>query len=115
MAYLQRVVNGGGQVAREYGVGRGRIDLAITMPYTGADGRPSVQREGIELTVRRQGQRNPLSGGLGQLDEYLCRLGLTTGTLIIFDRRAGVLGKRPAPEFSSHRTPGDREITVLTL
>ena len=34
MAYLQRVVNGGGTVDREYGVGRGRIDLLVRWPYT---------------------------------------------------------------------------------
>jgi hypothetical protein len=27
MGYLQRIVNGGGYVEREYGIGRGRIDL----------------------------------------------------------------------------------------
>jgi hypothetical protein len=29
MAFLQRVVNGGGQVEREYAAGRGRMDLAV--------------------------------------------------------------------------------------
>ena len=33
MAYLQRIVNGGGYVDREYGVGRGRIDLLMRWPY----------------------------------------------------------------------------------
>ncbi|MBO0804845.1 MAG: hypothetical protein J2P25_17450 [Nocardiopsaceae bacterium] len=114
MAYLQRVVNGGGQVAREYGIGRGRIDLIITKPYTDAEGKAAVQHEVIELKVRRQGERNPLKGALAQLDEYLSRLGLDAGTLIIFDRRPSVIRKRPAPETASHQTPEGREITVLT-
>jgi len=29
MAFLQRVVNGGGRVEREYGLGRGALDLLI--------------------------------------------------------------------------------------
>jgi hypothetical protein len=29
MAFLQRVINGGGQIDREYAAGRGRMDLAI--------------------------------------------------------------------------------------
>ncbi|MBM4353323.1 MAG: ATP-binding protein [Deltaproteobacteria bacterium] len=32
MAFLQRIVNGGGYVDREYGVGRGRIDLLVKWP-----------------------------------------------------------------------------------
>lgn len=114
MAYLQRVVNGGGQIDREYGVGRGRVDLLVRKPYAGPDGRPAVQREVIELKVRRQGRGNPLTEGLAQLDGYLDRLGLDTGTLIIFDRRPGALCKSPRPEISRAATPGDREITLLT-
>jgi len=29
MAFLQRIVNGGGNVEREYAAGRGRVDLGI--------------------------------------------------------------------------------------
>lgn len=114
MAYLQRVVNGGGQVTREYGIGRGRIDLLVTKPYTAADGKPAVQREVIELKVRREGERDPLKGALAQLDQYLGRLGLDAGILIIFDRRPDVIRKCPAPETAAHQTPEGREITVLT-
>jgi len=32
MAWLQRVVNGGGIIDREYGIGRGRIDILIRWP-----------------------------------------------------------------------------------
>lgn len=115
MAYLQRVVNGGGHVEREYGIGRGRIDLLVTKPCTGTDGQPALQREVIELKVRRQGDGNPLKAALAQLDEYLSRLCLDTGTLIIFDRRPSAIRKQPAPEFSRHRTPGGREIILLTV
>lgn len=115
MAYLQRVVSGGGQVAREYGIGRGRIDLIVTKPRTGPDGKPAVQREVIELKVRRQGDHSPVNSALAQLDGYLHRLDLDHGTLIVFDRRPSVIRKRPTPEFSDHTTPDGRAITLLTL
>jgi hypothetical protein len=87
MAYINRIVNGGGDVDREYGVGRGRIDLLVRKPYTSDDGRREVQREALELKVWRPTRKDPLPIGLKQLDEYLDRLGLDTGTLVIFDRR----------------------------
>ena len=34
------------------------LDLTVTKPYTSADGKPALQREVIELKVRRQGDRN---------------------------------------------------------
>jgi hypothetical protein len=87
MGFLQRVVNGGGYVTREYAVGRGRVDLNIRWPYDGADGRRRYQREAIELKVWKPKKANPLDAGLRQLDRYLDRLGLDSGTLVIFDQR----------------------------
>jgi hypothetical protein len=113
MAFLQRVVNGGGYVDREYGVGRGRIDLLVRKPYTDSDGKAAVQREAIELKVHRQGEGNPLKDGLAQLDDYLSRLSLQSGTLVIFDRRPSALRKRPDPELSQLRTHAGRDITLL--
>ena len=88
MAFLQRIVNGGGYVDREYGVGRGRIDLLLRWPYRLADGRPAVQRRAIEIKVWRPGTPDPQKKGLEQLDGYLAHLGLRRGTLVIFDRRS---------------------------
>lgn len=87
MAYLQRVVNGGGYVDREYGVGRGRIDLLVRWPYATPLGEPKLQREAIELKVWRDGKQDPLADGLLQLEAYLTALGLDRGALVIFDRR----------------------------
>jgi hypothetical protein len=53
MGFLQRVVNGGGYVEREYGIGRGRIDLHIRWPWTTPDGKRQWQREAIELKAGR--------------------------------------------------------------
>lgn len=83
MAYLQRVVNGGGSIDREYAVGSGRIDLCIRWRHPGG-----LQRWAIELKVWRDGRADPVPQGLDQLAAYLDRLGLETGTLIVFDSRA---------------------------
>jgi hypothetical protein len=113
VAFLQRIVNGGGFVDCEYGVGRGRIDVLVRKPYTNADGKPAVQREVVELKVRRQHQSDPLKDGLRQLDEYLSRLGLDSGTLLVFDRRPSAVRKRSAPEITRTRTQAGREVTLL--
>jgi hypothetical protein len=91
VAFLQRIINGGGFVDCEYGLGRGRIDVLVRKPDTDIDGKPAVQREVVELKVRRSGRGDPLSEGLAQLDGYLSRLRLDSGTLLIFDRRPAAL------------------------
>lgn len=112
MAYLQRVVNGGGFIDREYGVGRGRIDLCVRWPHRGSPG--DVQRWAIELKVWRDGRADPLEEGLAQLSSYLDRLALGAGTLILFDARSGAA---PIPErcsISQVEREG-RRITVVRL
>jgi hypothetical protein len=112
MAFLQRVVNGGGYVEREYGVGRGRIDLLVRWPYTPPGGQRTWQREAIEVKVRAPGRPDPLARGLEQLDAYLERLGLASGVLVIFDRR-GDTAAPSEPAFSATRTPSGRDVTLL--
>lgn len=66
MAFLHRVVNGGGFVEREYAIGRGRMDLCLRLgPVTLA----------MELKVWRDGAADPVAQGLEQLDRYLDGLG----------------------------------------
>jgi len=68
---------------------------------------------GIELKVWRDGEKDPLSEGLEQLDGYLSGLGLPGGWLVVFDRRGGAapLGERTtATEVTS---PAGRAITVI--
>ncbi len=81
MAYLQKVVNGGGFIDREYAVGRGRIDLCLRWPHPGG-----LERFAFELKVRRT-SAEVYARGLEQLANYLERLGLREGTLVIFDAR----------------------------
>ncbi|HEY2291661.1 MAG TPA: ATP-binding protein [Thermoanaerobaculia bacterium] len=114
MAYLQRIVNGGGQIDREYGVGRGRIDLCIRWPYRAPDGSRAVQRQGIELKVWTAGKPDPLARGLEQLEGYLEQLGLDHGVLAIFDRRPEALPIEERTRFEDVRTPGrGYAVTVL--
>jgi len=88
MAFMQRIVNGGGYIDREYGIGRRRIDLLVRFPYTKKDGTKAEQRRAVEVKVWREGEKNPLKKGLAQMDEYLDGIGLSRGTLVIFDARA---------------------------
>lgn len=81
MAFLHRVVNGGGTIDREYAIGRDRMDLCVRYRQTVL---------AIELKVWREGRSDPLKAGLAQLDRYLAGLGLNEGWLVIFDRRSGL-------------------------
>jgi len=113
MAFLHRLVNGGGFIDREYGVGRGRVDLLIRWPYKDGDGQRVTQRQAVELKVWRKGRPDPLGEGLGQLDDYLCRLNLDEGVLVVFDRRpdAEPIDKRVC--FDTAETPSGRRVTLL--
>ncbi|WP_437674802.1 ATP-binding protein [Sorangium sp. So ce131] len=113
MAYLQRVVNGGGYVDREYGVGRGRIDLLVRWPHVAADGTRAVQRAALELKVWREGEKSPLPKGLAQLDGYLAQLGLDEGVLVIFDRRSAAGEIEERTRFEEAETPSGRRVTLL--
>jgi hypothetical protein len=104
MAFLHRVVNGGGTLEREYAIGTRRMDVCV---------RYGAVTLGMELKVWRDGERDPLAEGLAQLDHYLSGLGLETGWLVIFDQRAGLpeIGERTTAEAAT--TPGGRVVTVI--
>lgn len=108
MGFLQRIVNGGGFVDREYGVGSGRTDILVRKPY----GERQMQCEALELKAWSKG-KEPLAQGLRQLDRYLDRLRLDTGTLIIFDRREDAPDIAERTAFSKETSPAGREITLL--
>ncbi|GAB2677331.1 ATP-binding protein [Nocardia goodfellowii] len=113
MAYLHRIVNGAGYIDREVGVGRGRIDLLVRQPYSEPGGRKAEQREALELKVWAGHQADPLAEGLVQLDSYLDRLSLDTGTLVIFDRRSSAAPIAERTGFAEARTPAGRKVTLL--
>ncbi len=83
MAYLQRVVNGGGQVHREYAAGTGRVDLCVEMGGRRAVVELKRVRAAVDTLER------VLSGGVEQLSGYLDRLGEREGWLLVFDQRPG--------------------------
>ncbi|MBI4600602.1 MAG: ATP-binding protein [Planctomycetes bacterium] len=120
-AYIQGIVNGAGYVDREYGVGRGRIDLLVRWPYKLPSGERKWQREAVELKVWRQGKPDPRKDGLAQLEMYLERMGLDRGHLVIFDRRrhratAARRPLRPRPAcLKPARTPKGLGAKVLLL
>ena len=85
-AFLQRVVNGGGYIDREYGLGRKRTDLLIRKPLTDHYGGP-VQRIVLELKIKRGSLDKLIEQGLVQTAEYMDMVGsVDEGHLIIFDR-----------------------------
>ncbi|WP_437285120.1 ATP-binding protein [Sorangium sp. So ce406] len=115
MAFLHRVVNGGGGLEREVGAGRKRIDVLVRWPYVDAAGRRAEQRVALEIKVWRDRDKmgDPLVQGLGQLDEYLRRLGLDEGVLAIFDCRSAAAPIEERTRFEEARTPSGRRGTVL--
>ncbi|MDH6097998.1 ATP-binding protein [Anabaenopsis sp. FSS-46] len=104
MAFLHRVVNGGGSLEREYAIGSGRMDICL---------RYGDVVLGMELKVWKQGKPDPLPQGLVQLDKYLSGLNLDTGWLIIFDRRPDLppISDRTTTEIAL--SPQGRNITVI--
>ena len=104
MAFLHRVVNGGGTLEREYAIGTDRMDLCL---------RYGTVTLGIELKVWRQGRPDPLSAGLGQLDKYLTGLGVESGWLVIFDQREGLPSIAERTTTETAQTSNGRQVTVI--
>lgn len=104
MAFLHRVINGGGTLEREYAIGSGRMDLCL---------RHGAVTLGIELKVWRDGRPDPLAQGLEQLDAYLTGLGLDTGWLVLFDRRSGQPPIEARTACQDMTSPQGRRIRVI--
>jgi hypothetical protein len=104
MAFLHRVVNGDGTLEREYALGTGRMDLCL---------RYGATTLGIELKVWRDRRPDPMPAGIEQLDQYLARLGIDTGWLIIFDRRSDLppIEERTTTELA--KTLSGQQVTVI--
>ncbi len=115
MAWLHRIVNGGGLIDREVGVGRKRIDLLVRWPIPSADGKRTVQRFAFELKVwrDRDKRRDPVAQGLTQLDDYLASLDLDEGTLVVFDARSTAPPIEDRTRFEELATPSGRKVTLL--
>ncbi len=74
MAFLQRIINAGGDINREMAVGNGRIDLSVTF---------GNRQFALELKIKWDNRT--IENGKEQLNRYLDQLGLKEGYLVIFD------------------------------
>ncbi len=84
LGFVQRVVNGGGSIEREFSTGRGALDVLVR--YAGEEFAVEMKRvrpahEAL-ATVREEGEK--------QLFGYLDVLGLKQGWLLVFDQRPGL-------------------------
>jgi hypothetical protein len=104
MAFLHRVVNGGGTLEREYAIGSGRMDICL---------RYGKVTMAMELKVWGDKRPDPLKEGLPQIDKYLSGLSLDTGWLVIFDRRSGLLPLSDRTTTENVISPAGREIIVI--
>jgi hypothetical protein len=104
MAFLHRVVNGGGTLEREYAIGSGRMDICLRY------GKVTLA---MELKVWADKRPDPLKEGLPQLDKYLSGLSLDTGWLVIFDRRSGLPPLSDRTTTENVISPAGREIIVI--
>lgn len=82
-AFLQRIVNSGGRVEREYGLGRKRTDLLLIW-FHGS----KVQKAVIELKILYKSLEATMEEGLEQIWGYMDKCGTKDGHLVIFDRSA---------------------------
>ena len=80
-AHLQRIVNGGGRIEREYALGRGRTDLLIVWPGGGRE-----HRWVVECKVRHGDLERTIAEGIVQTRTYMDRCAAEAGHLIVFDR-----------------------------
>ncbi|HET6383418.1 MAG TPA: AAA family ATPase [Armatimonadota bacterium] len=84
-AYLQRVVNGGGLIHREYGLGRGRTDLLVRWK----DQRIVLELKVVDPEALHRTLARTIEEGLAQTAQYMDRCGTSEGHLILFDRTPG--------------------------
>ncbi|PCJ17058.1 MAG: hypothetical protein COB02_14475 [Candidatus Cloacimonadota bacterium] len=103
MAYLQRVVNGGGEIHREYALGRKRLDVAVLYKR---------QKFAIEIKVKKNERSREES--LQQTADYMELLGITEGGwLIIFEQDLSKPWKQRYNEYTDITT--GKEIIVIEM
>ena len=91
-AFLQRIINGGGRINREYGLGRKRTDIFIEYPLDKELGffGDKIQRVVIETKILYSNLEKTIEKGLEQTLEYADFAGADEAYLIIFNRNKGV-------------------------
>ena len=114
-AYLQRIVNGGGRIEREYGLGRGRTDLLVLWPREAGAPYDLWRRFVIECKVLRDSDRRSLERtierGMEQTLGYMEKCDAEEGHLVVIDRR-----EEPAEQrLGEERERDGRRVAVWTL
>ena len=120
-SYLQRVVNGGGRIEREYGLGRGRTDLLVLWPRESGQPSDLWERFVVECKVLRDSDRKSLAWtveeGVKQTLGYMKKCGAEEGHLVVIDRRAGAEEHRDGEGEAggSGRRRDGRGVVIWTL
>ncbi len=97
MAFLPRIVNGGGRIEREFALGKDALDLLIEW---------KTQRVAVELELWRRPTTQ--AKGIEQLGRYLGSLGLDEGWLVLFETR-------PARDWDARTFARDEIVNGRTL
>ena len=79
MAFMQRIINGGGYIIRDMAAGTGRTDLCIVY---------GDNKYPVELKIRR-GEKS-IKDGIEQTLQYMDTFGCSEGWLAVFDRRPNI-------------------------
>ncbi len=124
-AFLQRVVNSGGRIEREYGLGRGRTDLLIVWPrsprasdrgtrdgpsHAGGGDALRVDKVVIECKVLHGSLERTIAEGLEQTAAYMDRCAAQEGHLVIIDRAAE--GRSRDEKVFRHRKTSRRGVVI---
>ena len=120
-AYLHRVVNGGGRIEREYGLGRGRTDLLVLWPREAGQPSDLWERFVVECKVLRDSDRKSLAWtveqGVKQTLGYMKKCRTEEGHLVVIDRRTGAEERRHGDGEGDEggRRQDERGVVVWTL
>jgi hypothetical protein len=114
MAFLQRIINGGGRILREYGLGRKRMDIMVEFAgekfcielkvYRGGAAAGDDDEDGKGAT---RAYEAILAKGMEQLADYMDKCGAKEGNLIIFDKTPNKTWKEKL-----YTNPAENGITV---
>jgi hypothetical protein len=104
MAFLQRIVNGGGRIEREMALGNGRTDLTVFW-----------QQQVIPIELKMHHDQWSQPDGLQQLARYMDRLGQRQGYLVLFEKKSSeVLPWEQRIRREVHQMEG-KEIVLLGM
>ena len=102
MAFLQRIINGGGTIIREMAAGAGRTDLCLVF---------EGEKYPVELKIRR-GEKT-VDEGIQQTIRYMDTFGCGEGWLAIFDQRKTIDWNEKI--YMKKETVDGKTVTVIGL